>query len=216
MKKIFNIFGFLILFMIFSIINVYASECNTNEYKTLKALSKKIKVSYLFDENNKVFNVNIYNLSDKFNVSLSNGMYMFGSNSPKRELGIFEPGSSFKISIYTSSKTGCPDEVYNTIKINIPYYNKYSEYKECDNNYTLDICKKWYNTAQLTEEQFKSEINDLESKKEESGFAKTIISFITGNWMFIIPIAIIIILILIVVKVKKNKKARNSSMNLNY
>ena len=224
MKKKFNILGLLISFIFIStvsfigITNVYASECNNDEYKELKTLSKKIEVNYLFEPNNKVFNVYIYNLSNKFNISLSNGLYMFGSSSQKKELGVFQPGSNFKATVYSSNKTGCPEELFTTIKVSIPYYNKYSEYKECKTYYKENICKKWFNTSKISEEEFNKQIDILNKQNQEKGLLITILDFVVNNWMFIVPITIVIIILIIFIikKIKKKRDFKERSTNINF
>lgn len=205
MKRVFLVLSFLVLFTFLCVTNVSASECTLKELRELKALAKKVQVTYEFDEESKLFDLNAYNLSKKFYITFSDSLYVFADK--QKNIGLYDPGFELSANIYSSSKTNCEDELLTKIKIVLPNYNTYSTRKECIGKETLNVCKKWSNTNSIDEKNFLQIIK--ENNNESNNFFQNIIFFIKNNAIyFVVSILIIGVVIAIFNKYKKNKKNR--------
>lgn len=209
MKKVLKVIVFIVLYAFFCITNTFA-YCSDEDYKELKQLAKKIEIVYEPNEyvegDVKQFLIYLYNNNLKFDLELSNGQYFFGTSSKMIELGYFDSGSNLTVYVYASSKSKCDGDLLNKIKIKLPYYNKYSERKECSNREDLDICKKWYDSSKISEKKF-IELTTVEVPEEESSLRK-IISILYKYWYFILIPVVIVAVVVITIKLKK-KKSKN-------
>lgn len=205
MKKLLFIFTTLLIFL--SVTGVNAAECTYEELKELKALASKVEVGYYSDslptDENQYFSVYAYNLDSKFVIDGFYKREIFNKNNLKKvSIGRIYNGSTYKATIYASSKTNCEGEKVGKINITLPTFNEYSTYKECE-NLSIDICKKWYDTSKLSEKEFKAIINN----NKTPSIIENIISFILSNIITIIFLIFAILLaIAMYIYLRKKKK----------
>lgn len=207
-KKIYK-FIFLMLSIFFVITDVYADECSTQEYRELKQLANEINFSYEFDSNTTVFKVNIYNFDKKFYI-ISSDLGYIEYKSNKQYIGNYIKGGTYKVNVYASNYSNCGGEKLTTLKFYIPTYNNYYTWEECNNNRELDICKKWYDTSDISEEEFKKEIQKHnENSSNKDSFVKLVVSFLKNNYIYVLTflgLSTLIVVIYIVVKNSRRKK----------
>ncbi len=121
-------------------------------------------------------------------------------------------GSNFKFDIYYER---CNNMLINTINVNVPKYNYYSEYEECNgiDIKEVKVCDPWYQ-EELTDETFMDAIkkyNDSqkEEEKEENlhDNIKLILDFIKNNYIYMIG-ALVVIGVVVAVIIIKRKRAQ--------
>ena len=209
MKRSLFIVNFLVLFVFLTITNVNAAECTTAELRELKNLAKKIEISYEPMENvdgNYYFAVNVYNMDKNFNLIVNDSLYVIYSSN-NMLLGGFDQNTNLKISVYASNLTNCSSELLDKTTYKLPAYNKYYTRDECASNYEKDICKKWYNTANISEEKFKELISEKKtSTNEKNTFIDNVLSILKQYGLSALAVVIVVGLTVFIVIFIKNKK----------
>lgn len=210
-------------FVVVSVNDVSASGCTNKELNTLKQLASNIKFSYeLYDdtyneEHTYYFNVLAANFSKEFYfVDMDGRDFRYMSNlevDGTRTLRVVDEGILYTLEVYTSNETSCPNTKIVTKKIEIPYYNDYSQREECEGIEEFSLCQKYYGGYIESEDYFLKQIEkykngEIEEPKERQNIMDIIIEFVLNNLIIIIPVIVILIFIvvLIVIKVRKNKK----------
>ena len=210
MKRNFCLKVFFLIFCFFlCITSINAKECTTEEYRELKEIAKRIELNYQFiNENNRYedasFLINAYNLDSKLYLYIPySDSYIYYT---KRNETIFaiSPGMEFKISVYASSKTNCEDEFLTNIRVEIPDYNKYFNRNECKQRPNVNICKKWYDSSQISEEEFLKIVNSY-YKKEKNNFFEILVSFLKKHGILLLIISLIVCGIVLILNKIKNK-----------
>lgn len=213
-----------ILFCFFAVSSVDAQECSTKELNTLKQLASNIKLNYeleddTYNESHKYnFLISTVNFNDSFYlVDMDGHTFRYVSNLEKdgiRGLRSVDEGITYKINVYASNKTNCVGTKIVTKKIEIPYYNDYSQREECIGIEEFSLCQKYYSGYIESEEYFLEKVNEYKNRNnnptivEKSNFFGMIIKFISNNLIFVIPVAIILvgITVIVIIKVIKSKK----------
>ena len=213
MKRDFYFKVFFLIFCFFlCITSINAKECTTEEVRELKQLAKKIEINYEFQEktenlNNRYFLLTGYNLNKKIYFEIEENSIFF--NKSKEVIGLYDEGKKINIKMYASDKTNCVDEYLNKIEIELPYYNRYSENEKCLIYKNLDVCKKWYDTSEMTEKQFLDVIEEASKKETKSSLFDTVVSIMKQYGIFILgAILLIILFIFIYKKVKDSRKQK--------
>lgn len=216
----------MILFCFFVFINidvVNAESCSSKELNTLKQLASNIKFTYeLHDDtyneaHTYYFDIYATNFSKEFYFKDLDGQkFMYMSTLEKdgiRELRIIREGFLYSVDIYTSNATKCPNTKIMTKKMQIPYYNDYSQREECTGIEEFSLCQKYYDGYIPSDDYFLEQVNkykngEITKSNEEKGIIDIIVDFITGNLLLVIPAIIVLIVIIIVVitKIRKSKK----------
>ena len=213
MKRNFYLKLFFIVCSFFlCITGVSAKECTTQELRELKQLAKKVEIGYEFDEKNKYFRVSIHNLKEGLETSVGYDNYTYTTKNKGnfRLNSTYFSGYEFKLNIYANGKTNCKDELLYTVKKTLPVYNIFSTRKECKGFQTEQICRKWYNYTEISEDEFIEKITNLKKErnnKKESLF-DIIINFFVEFW-YLFASAVLIIGMVFAVKIiinNKNKK----------
>lgn len=176
-KKIFTLIVVLIVMLLFKI-NVQA-ECTSEELQALKIeannlqfqyeLKKNVDEIYTSKEEYFVYEIKVYNMTKN--------LFIYGSNTNVFEysdvnsngfvsIGDYIPGSDLDFDIRSSNETKCFNTSLVNKKVSLPYYNEYSERKECENFKEYAICKTNTNTSNITEEQFINEIDKIKNKEK--------------------------------------------------
>lgn len=213
-----------VLFCFFAVNVVYAEECTTKELNSLKQMATNIKLSYeLEDDTYNDFHkynflISTINFNEKFYfVDMDGHTYRYVANLENegiRNLRTVDEGITYKIDVYASNKTNCVGTKIVTKKIEIPYYNDYSQREECIGIEEFSLCQKHYSGYIESEEYFLEKVNEYKNRNnnptvvEKNNFFGMIIRFISNNLIFVIPIAIILvgIIVIVVIKVIKSKK----------
>ena len=213
MKRYFYLKLFFIICSFFlCITSVSAKECTTQELRELKQLAKKVEIGYEFDEKNKYFRVSIHNLKEGLETSVGYDNYTYTTKNKGnfRLNSTYFSGYEFKLNIYANGKTNCKDELLYTVKKTLPVYNIFSTRKECKGLENEEICRKWYDYTEISEEEFIEKITKLKSvrnNKKENVFNIIINFFIEFWYLFIIVVLISVVVIVIkIIRVNKNKK----------
>lgn len=214
----------LCFFAISSIEDVSAESCSTKELNNLKQLAHNIKVTYdlyddTYNENHLYyFNIAVTNFDKNFYFLDSDGQeFRYMENLEKdgvRDLRIVKEGTDYSLNVYTSNETNCPDTKIVTKKIEIPYYNDYSQRKECQGIEDFSLCQRYYDGYIESEKYFLEQVEKYKNGelpeekigKNEGVFAQ-IITFLSSHLIIVIPSAIVLLFIIIVV-IRKIVKAR--------
>lgn len=176
-KKVFTLIVVLITVLLFKA-NVQA-ECTNEELQALKIeannlqfqyeLKKNVDKFYTSKEEYFVYEIKVYNMTKN--------LFIYGSNINVFEysdvnsngfvsIGSYAPGSDLDFDIRSSNETKCFNTSLVNKKVSLPYYNEYSERKECENFKKYAICKADTNTSNITEEQFLNEIDKIKDKEK--------------------------------------------------
>lgn len=227
MKK--NLFAFIISFiMLFIPCRVSAEVCSDEEIKTLTSLKKTIEIKYthLSEEEAK----------SNYDVN-SDNMYVFSFYNVPKDITIISPfgdaritnttsdnltnilnvgwgfgGNTGEFVVYASDDYHCFANL-GTIKITLPWYNKYSTTKECKENPKFKYCKKYLN-IKIQENTFNKELskyinNKVDNSNEKEKENNFVVRFIKDNYILIVS-SIGIIVVTSIILIKKNKKRRIS------
>lgn len=206
-------FCFKLFFLVFSfflcITCANAKECTTKELKELKQLAKNVDFGYTFNQENGTFEIFAYNFLNKFYIDSSITGFTNYEN-PVQSLGKFTGGFSADVVVYASSKTNCYESKLAKFIIEIPYYNHYSTNDECSIYKEFNLCKKWFDTSNITEEDFEKELEkyklNLLKQDNDKNFFDVILSFILKNYLLFLGGFIIITLIVLFNLYLKKKK----------
>lgn len=214
----------LCIFAISNIEKVRAESCSTKELNNLKQLAHNIKLSYdlhddTYNENHTYyFDLSVTNFRKEFYFVDSDGQeFRYMKTLEKdgiRNLRVVKEGTNYNLNVYASNETGCPDTKIVTKKIEIPYYNDYSQRKECQGIEDFSLCQRYYDGYIESEKYFleqvekykKGELPDEKVKGDEGIFA-SIISFLSSHLLIVIP-SVIVLLLVIVVIIRRIIKAR--------
>lgn len=208
-KSCFRLF-FLILCFFLCITSVKAKECTTEEIRELKQLAKKIEFSYVLDEKTTFFELFGYNLSDKFYLESSEIGYI-KFEKKIQSLGRYTNGFSDTVYVYASQKTNCFESQLYQIKISIPFYNKYSANKECSDYREFDLCKKWFDSSDISEPEFKKEFQQYKESliQEKNVFFANLLNFVKTNYVYIIAICFsVFVIVLAYIGIKRRNKTK--------
>lgn len=211
-----------ILICFFIIDNVQADTCSTKELNNLKQLASNIKISYeLYDdtynsEHVYYFNVLIANLNEKIYIRAYNGSTEEYNGSSEVKFNLLREGRSYSFYIYASSKSPCKDILLLTKKVNIPYYNDYSQKEECGNFPDFELCQKYYGGIIESDDHFYKQLEQYKkslTEKTDNIIEKTnifqfVVGFYVENLIITLPTTLLIltIIVFLVIKIIKNKR----------
>lgn len=231
MKKILL---FLILMLTFNTIVSAASMCSSEEKLELNQKAANIKVKYEVAEETiptvdypmtiQFINIKLTNMSEEFYVNIKSDNETFNqsyyySNSTDGILNIrwdnLDEVTTFTITVYTTDKTGCPNEKFKTIYLTTPRYNELSENYQCVEYEDFYLCAEFVTFKEVSQETFDKEIEQYIKKLnktpivENDGDEKTDnkLSEIIADykWYFIGAFAIILGISIVVIIAKKKK-----------
>ena len=232
MKKI---LVFLILILTFNTNVSAASMCSSEEKVELNQKAANIKAKYEvveekyetldfpYEATRTFFNIHISNISEEFYIVVRNednnfnqNYYYANSNNGIITIkweNMFEV-STFSLEVYTTDKTGCPNEKLKTLYLTTPRYNSLSENYLCDEYNDFYLCAEYVNFAVVSEEKFFDEfdkyIKKIEKKypqeglkqEEENKFIELIDNY---KWYIISGVIIIAGIGFAVIIIKKRK-----------
>lgn len=188
MKKI-----IFILFVSFTSIIGLNAECSYKELKELNSFASHVETSYKYNETTGLFDLTITNLGDK--VFIRNGINDLFPTDGQLTISNLALGSTFTSTIIGGLNGECGGEILRTIRVNLPYLNKYYNSEKCLGHENLNICNSRFLDYELTERTFYSLIrrNDQEAIEknkqdnkdeiEELTIIDKIILFIKNNYI---------------------------------
>lgn len=221
----------LILLLVFSVFFIgpkvdAATKCAKEA--ELKAEANMVEVNYElvkpekgdngdFDPTVYYYDVIITNVSDNFVIGVGDNTYL-SSLAKDGKLTIRMVGGGYKIRvvIYSSKKTGCEDVKLRSIPVELPHYNRFSDYEECvghTNEYP--ICAPNANTNKYGydddfEKEFKKQAEEYENNKNKKkkndnngNGNKNILELYMDNAGITIPVTILIVIAIIGLIYKK-------------
>ncbi len=220
-----------IFFCFFIVENVDADTCTTKELNTLKQLAYNINFSYelhddTYNEDHKYyFDVYATNLSNDFYIRISNGLYFDYSDTDNGNLLIpqLAEGRTYSFEIYTSNNTKCEGTKLMTKKVELPYYNDYSQRAECKGIENFDLCQPYYGGYIESEEFFLEQVekykqtlktNDNKEDNSTGSFITNLINFYVDNLAIAIPMTVILLLLIIILIVKLILNRRKSKVKI--
>ena len=116
-------------------------------------------------------------------------------------------GAKYKIEVYGSDKSACPNVLLKTIHYEVEQFNFYHKTEACEQYPEAEICKMYKNTSDMSYEEFKEEIKKYEEsiqEKPKDGFFTKFLRFFANYGIFIL-LPIIIGVIVYMVKIGKQK-----------
>lgn len=121
-------------------------------------------------------------------------------------------GAKYKITIYGSDKSACPNEILKTINYEVEPFNFYHKTEECEKYPDAEVCKMYKDTSKMSEEKFKNEIKEyiekIEGKPKDSFFTK-FMKFMANYGVFVlIPFMVVLVIYMIKIGKLKNKERK--------
>jgi len=219
----------IMLLMVNSRVNA-ATTCDNTTMQNLKKLAKEVNISYelikkIDYSDGYRYNIIIDNLVKELYVEYSyyKVNYSDTNNGSYTLKHVITPRiTKAKINIYVADGV-CKGELLRVVNINFPYYNPFSDYEECQEYKDADICRKDIYTYDLTDDDFKKEIEEykkeLENKKVEVVKKKSTFVMVKDFVMkYKIPIgigAVVIVVLIIIIGVRINiKRKKRVKINL--
>ena len=182
LKKLIFIIG---LFFAFSLNVNAASNCSFEEQSSLKLLVSNIKMTNELDRKlvqypdmedwKTYYKISILNLSKEFYAVITNSV-----NNDKATLKGTDDGeviyewddisekATINIQIYTSSETGCPDELYKTFVTTTSRYNRFHQIAACDRYPEFNLCQEFVNFDDISDEEFFERLENYKKTLEQS------------------------------------------------
>ena len=213
------IFLLILPFNVFAVYEVTDSRCTTDIKLTLRDLASNVtySISKIKDNDEVFYNMEILNIDSSIYVidSIDNNIYNIDSTIEN-----ITPGTIVKLNIYASDETYCEGYKIDTISVQIPYYNKYSENELCDGYEDYALCIENANVT-ITEDQFISQMNSYiaslnsesgeatESAEESSSSSKfDLVNFIIEYNEYLSGLGLILLVIYITVVIERANKKR--------
>lgn len=203
MKKIYLLFTLLSL----CIINVYSLNASCEE----EADYIDYELMYIDnEEEGLVARSIIYDIEDDLYIKVTNDFdnkTVTYTSSNKNDSGfiVFDSPSTFKkvkflIDVYSNDET-CNDRKLRTIRYVTKKYNEYSSNSLCDGlSDKLEICDSFYDSDNLTLEEFTNTINKYNEDNSFLGYVKRYYLYV------LIPILLISIIYIIRITILRRRK----------
>ncbi len=225
----------IVVFFMFMGISLADSKCSYNEQAELLNEAANVKVSYEvateivkfvdMDANVDHFNVQIYNLNEKFYIvvknDLNSSVKTFNYSDSKEGVVTYrwnqiDKITNFTIEVYASGKTGCAGEKYKTLYLQTPRFNEYYDREICEELTDFYLCQKYVTSSSVTEDRFfeqldsykKGLLNDDGEKIDNRNIFDKAFDFIKDNKWYILGGLVVIVGGVVFVYTKKNKKRR--------
>lgn len=123
---------------------------------------------------------------------------------------------NFKIEIYTSTDTGCPNELQRAITLRTPRLNEYYNYEICNENPNFNLCQKFVTFEPVDYDTFIEKVNNYNNKKDKKDEAEDaeekkdiwekITDFVTANKYYFIGGGITGVVVAVIVKKQRSSE----------
>ena len=218
MKK-YILFSIIVILTLFNINYVNAESCDANDIKRLKVLASNIDITYEYNDNLKdsdgfiiydTYKVVINNTSDELyliETKTNTDLRDYPINDGSITIDRLQSGNkTFKVYSAACNKS------LRTIYEDLPEFNHYYETGICKEHEELDVCKKFYDTSNLSYYEFvdliaeyDNDIKDSADKNKDISLNK-FINIIKDNYIYFgIGLGVLIILIIILL-IRRHKK----------
>ena len=166
MRKV--IFLFIItLFLPMTIFARSKTSCDYTLLSNLKSLASNIDISYKYNiyGDNVTFDITLTNIqNDIYFIDYNNNRTYYYSDTYNGRITISGNNSGKVTYIFYSNSPECLNEKLNVRYVNLPYYNKYYSYDECQGIEEYSLCHKWINNI-YEYNDFKKETDNYRQKK---------------------------------------------------
>ena len=202
MKKVFYLTLF-IVFMLFNINTVMAEACDSEDMARLKGLAAGVSYSSEFIGKNieaatlQDYEVTFTGITDEIYVSDSHYTFTITNGQSK----VFESGTHW-LEVYSRN---CNDLRLKSIKLDLPKFNRFSMYSDCELKKYKDlyVCDPWY-AGELTDELFDKAISDrnleVDNNINKIEFVK---NFISSHLLLTSIIVVVIIIVIVMFFIKR-------------
>lgn len=208
MKKFLVFYLFLLLLFLIPNTAYGANLCTVSKYDELKERASIIEMKWelKFDENNiYYFEVSAENV-DK-DLILKFGQVIYEPKNGKILVNsLLEGGRTYQFKFYGGYAHSCVEEYVYTKVLEIPKYNKYSEFEICKGHEKWAICDKWYSGSFSDEEDFYLRFEEYK-KKVESGEIVVEDEKGSRNYLILIFVVVIFVFMFFFMICKKKKRS---------
>lgn len=181
-----------------------SAKCSNQEVIKLQKIANNISYSKTYrEENGKIlFDITLTNVrGDVYVYDFIKRQNIYGSNDPIVRYG-YSDGTTVNFTVRSNS-SNCRGDVLRTFSVVLPSYNKYYNDNLCDGITSYNLCNKWYNTNNLSYDDFTKQVKAYREKLdakvepeepevEEETWQSKLIAMFTKYYIFIfIPIIII-------------------------
>ena len=191
--------------------------CSVDDINRVKNDVKNIKIEYEYRTDTAMkglFDIIITGATDDVVIKEASKNWVYTSDSiVNGEIRIEAVnGSNFSFDIYYER---CSNMLVDTIKVNVPKYNYYSEFDECTgiDSKEVEVCDPWYQ-GELTDDTFMDAINkykesqkDKEKDDDIKDNIELILNFLKHNYIYMIG-ALLIIGVIVTIIIYKKKRAQ--------
>lgn len=235
-------FVFLLLMFLFVARVDAASLCTFQEEVELNQKAKNVKVSYEIEKEKvivgiedsgeedagtveqDIFNINILNVTEEFYVVVKNDKNdktaTYRSSDAKDGIITFRHNdvsqvTNFTFTVYTSDKTKCPDETFNTLYLQTPKFNFFSNLVVCNELTDFFLCERYITIDNVDQAVFYSQlekykagkINDKGEEVTTTNFFDRVILFFSQYGLYILAgIAVIGVAAFVIYRVTHRKQ----------
>lgn len=200
---------FTLFLFVFLCFDVSAATCDSNDIARLKEIAKNVTVTYEYDRESSdlgsfgLYLVTVSGLTEEIYGIVDLGSEQKGFFYTDDNSGVVEKhftNGSNKLNIYS---TDC-QEVIRTIKVELPYYNDFSTYEQCDgiSGDELYVCNEFLD-KQISYSTFENEIKKYKNNLKEEVKKTNVYS----KWFLVIGIVVVLVVLICigVRKIKNNK-----------
>lgn len=180
------------------------ARCSDVEFGKLQKIAANISYSTVYrEENGKVvFDITLTNVTnDVYLYDFIGRRNIYGSNNPITLYG-YNSGATINYTVRSNSNN-CRGETLRTILVTLPSYNPYYTDELCEGISSYSLCNRWYNTQNLSYEDFEKQVKNyrkkleaveepVEEPEEQPTWQSILINMFTKYYVFIlVPIIII-------------------------
>lgn len=210
----------LLLICLFTL-NVKADTCSTSDLNHLKELAKNVSFKYEYEiingnegdldyEEQQIFyKITAINLQDDLLVKVkSDEELIFKKDNPT--LTNFLNGENVTIQIYAYTTNNCSGTLLLTKKVELPFYNIYSQKEECLTYKDFKFCQE-FGRFNIDDDKFYQE---LEEYKNQNSILPNDIKNNSKLIIILIIVVLLVITVLIVIINKIVKKRKKEDKDL--
>lgn len=212
MKRI----NYVLMFALFMLVTpiMVSADCSNERLAELSKIAGNVQFSYsyAYDDDEVIrFSVNAINIADDIYIQESENRIISKGNEFNYNYNT--GGTTKKYNIY-SKDPNCYGYNLLTSYVTLPYYNDLSELDYCDYYPEFKYCQKWFNTENVTIDQFNDEISvyidDIINKQDdttsEENTGSLLMKFFNENKLFVIITLISLLLLPLLFYVKRRMK----------
>lgn len=172
MKKIRVIYIIVFLFCLFPNIVIARSKtkCDYTLLSNIKNMTNNINITYTYHIENDIayFDITLTNLKEDiyFIDNTTNKAYYY-TDTNNGEITINNYSINKVSYSFYSNNSECLDEKLTIKYVNLPLYNYYYNYPECEGVTNLKACEKWSGYV-ASEEEFRNTVNSYKNKNSNN------------------------------------------------